>query len=326
MIKKDIGVSETVVSTIDNAITNLYQLSNAIDTNFMREQAEHEGYNWWECRCRSAAVNRKLLVARIARRHHKICYYIRRNEPRFTIAMHTTTLFPTRFLSISPHILVVAMLASSAILWDSNTADFQVLYIDAEFLCCSAICSTDTAIASRDITSSPRYRLSYSQGHGPSYFHLKDQRMTASELSNLTVDIIICFYEFTEANTRNISDKPDKFYKYRLRKRGIKTTILPSRLKSALFDDPWRRTGQPWIRVVLEKVQVVSKRDQARHKALKKLYAKAFVCLTGTPTHNLGRLNGFQQSSLSVMMLLDELTKLMIIRRYFSKDVKELSL
>lgn len=37
---------------------------------------------------------------------------------------------------------IVAILISSAILWGANTPDFQVRYIDALFLCCSAICNT----------------------------------------------------------------------------------------------------------------------------------------------------------------------------------------
>ncbi len=60
----------------------------------------------------------------------------------------------------------------------------------------------------------------------------------------------------------------------------------PIRARSALHSSFWREMGLPIKRLVLDEAQVVKKARNKRHQALKLLYAKATILLSGTLPHN----------------------------------------
>lgn len=99
-------------------------------------------------------------------------------------------------------------------------------------------------------------------------------------------DIIICSYEFLESSYRGLQRAKLKFDQFRKTSATTQNSLPPKRPTSALFSDIYRMINRPWKRVFLDEAQVVSKRGARRHDAIKSLFAKAIVSLTGTPMHN----------------------------------------
>jgi SNF2 family DNA or RNA helicase len=124
------------------------------------------------------------------------------------------------------------------------------------------------------------------QGHGLRVHHLTHQDESAEELLSRDVHVVVCSYGFLEANLRELERKKAYFgyYRERLRERQFEEPDLakPTRAVTALFTEVWKITNRPWKHVVLDEAQLVSKRDGVRHRAIKKLPARSFVCLTTT--------------------------------------------
>lgn len=131
------------------------------------------------------------------------------------------------------------------------------------------------------------------QGHALRAFHLTDPKISATQLLAGGYDVVVCSYEFVDANRRPKEAYERAVQQYR-ETGAIDSMSSLKKPTTSLHSELWRLINRPWKRVVLDEAQVVSKRGKPRHESVKMLYAKAFVMLSGTLTqHKWYALSGY---------------------------------
>jgi hypothetical protein len=112
--------------------------------------------------------------------------------------------------------------------------------------------------------------------------------MSAHELLALGVDVVICSYDQVQASGRARKILPTNLDAYTNDQTGI--VQKPTRSNAVLHSSFWREMNLPIKRLVLDEAQLVNKRDVGnqgiRHGAIKDLFYKSVVLLSGTPAHN----------------------------------------
>jgi len=108
--------------------------------------------------------------------------------------------------------------------------------------------------------------------------------ITAHEILALGVDVIVCSYDQVEASERAQRTFLEELDAYNNDQTGL--VKKPKRPNAPLHSSFWKEMNLPIKRLILDEAQVVNKETGVRHKAVKKLYFKAVVLLTGTPAHN----------------------------------------
>lgn len=117
---------------------------------------------------------------------------------------------------------------------------------------------------------------------------MNDSSITATQLNALGFDIVVCSYEFLEANGRNKTLFPKLIEDFSKAQTDPGSKMAkPKRPTAALESELWPLIGLPWKRVVLDEAHKVNKNDQSRHMAVKRLRAEAFIIMSGTLPHNL---------------------------------------
>lgn len=115
-------------------------------------------------------------------------------------------------------------------------------------------------------------------------FYLQDPMISAHQLHAGGYDVFVCSYEFVETSGRDMPHLPNSLDHYV--NSASSTLRVSTRPTSALHSVFWRHLNLPSKRLVLDECQVVNKRDGARHQALKKLFVKGTILLSGILTHN----------------------------------------
>lgn len=108
--------------------------------------------------------------------------------------------------------------------------------------------------------------------------------MTAPELLALNVDVIVVSYEQVEVSGCELREFPSRLEAFRTDTTG--SILPPSKPNAPLHSGMWKQLGLPIKRLVLDEVQVVSKRWEITHKTVKDLFVKAVILLSGTVCHN----------------------------------------
>ncbi|KAF8854060.1 P-loop containing nucleoside triphosphate hydrolase protein [Acephala macrosclerotiorum] len=124
----------------------------------------------------------------------------------------------------------------------------------------------------------------WQEGYGMKAYLLEGSSITAHELLALGVDVIVCSYDQVEASERAQRNLIDGIDAYNNDQTG--STLKPKRPIAALHSSFWLELKLPIKRLILDEAQVVNKRNGVRHKAVKRLNAKAVVVLSGTLAHN----------------------------------------
>jgi len=117
---------------------------------------------------------------------------------------------------------------------------------------------------------------------------LEGSSMTAHELLALGVDVVVCSYDQVQASGRARKALPTNLDAYNNDQTGI--VKKPTRPNAVLHSSFWREMNLPIKRLVLDEAQLVNKRRSGnqgvRHGAIKDLFYRSVVLLSGTPAHN----------------------------------------
>lgn len=112
---------------------------------------------------------------------------------------------------------------------------------------------------------------------------LDDSSQSYAQLLAGGYDVVVCSYEFFEANGREF-----RLYHERItEKANGRRKEYPKRPRTCLHTDMMAELGLEWKIAVLDEAQRVNKRGKTRHESLKlALKAQGVVALTGTLAHN----------------------------------------
>lgn len=114
--------------------------------------------------------------------------------------------------------------------------------------------------------------------------HLNDSKISAHQILASGCDVIVCSYEFVDANIRATDNYMDEIEKYT--KKADPTIRKPSRPTAALASGLWALTGLRIKRGIMDECQVVNKRKGKRHQAIKRMPVDAWLSMSGTLPHN----------------------------------------
>lgn len=116
---------------------------------------------------------------------------------------------------------------------------------------------------------------------------LEDSSVTAEELLAGGYDVVIVSFEFLSASAARLRKYPEDLDNYlALSDAQRAITPMPKRPTCAILGPYWQKTNRPFFRVIIDEAQKVNKASGDRHKAVKNIFTKARVCLSGTLAHD----------------------------------------